>query len=367
MNISVDQVAQPELANHDSSVLDLAFAMDCTGSMGSYIATAQQSIRKIVEEIVSKEKSDIHLALVEYRDHPPQDSTFVTRVHDFTGSVSSMKSWLDAANATGGGDAPEAVADALHQVLKLSWRDEATKICVFIADAPPHGLATSGDGFPKGCPDGIDPIHVTTQLAEKGVTMYMVGCEPSITPYKDFFMAIAHMTGGQYVPLRNAALLAKVIIGGAQEEISLQRLMEEVNQEVMEEYRVSGGVVDEDAMTKAVSEKLKKKGAKSHQLKMNSYALGGPTTSAVRLASKSSMAEVKEDYVTNIAPTAPSSLPMATCAMSAPMGMSYTRSASKKKKKAKSPGFFGRLMGSGSTASTDELFYPVRMKRMLHL
>jgi len=46
--------------------------MDCTGSMGSYIASATQNIRSIVEEIVTSEKSDIHLALVEYRDHPPQ-------------------------------------------------------------------------------------------------------------------------------------------------------------------------------------------------------------------------------------------------------------------------------------------------------
>ena len=48
--------------------------MDCTGSMGSYIDSARKNIRAIVEEIVVTEKSDIHLALVEYRDHPPQVS-----------------------------------------------------------------------------------------------------------------------------------------------------------------------------------------------------------------------------------------------------------------------------------------------------
>ena len=48
------------------------------------------------------------------------------------------------------GDIPEAVADGLHDALKLSWREEATKICVLIADAPPHGLILSGDSFPDG-------------------------------------------------------------------------------------------------------------------------------------------------------------------------------------------------------------------------
>lgn len=54
--------------------LDLAFIMDCTGSMGSYIASATSNIRAIVEEIVISEKSDVRLALIEYRDHPPQVS-----------------------------------------------------------------------------------------------------------------------------------------------------------------------------------------------------------------------------------------------------------------------------------------------------
>ena len=113
---------QPELAKHDASILDLAFVMDCTGSMGSYIQNATEviqnnfmnfdllfnihfiikSIRKIVEEIVSLEKSDIKLALVEYRDHPPQDTTFVVRVNDFTESVKEMKGWLEQCSAQGG-------------------------------------------------------------------------------------------------------------------------------------------------------------------------------------------------------------------------------------------------------------------------
>ena len=46
--------------------------MDCTGSMGPYISSATDNIHSIVEEIIASEKSDIRLAVVEYRDHPPQ-------------------------------------------------------------------------------------------------------------------------------------------------------------------------------------------------------------------------------------------------------------------------------------------------------
>jgi hypothetical protein len=49
-------------------------------------------------------------------------------------------------------------------------------------------------------------------LAEKGITLYSVGCEPAILPYRDFFMALAYKTGGQYTPLGGAKLLTKIII-----------------------------------------------------------------------------------------------------------------------------------------------------------
>jgi len=40
--INFEKQKQPELVKHDSSVLDLAFAMDATGSMGSYIENARK-------------------------------------------------------------------------------------------------------------------------------------------------------------------------------------------------------------------------------------------------------------------------------------------------------------------------------------
>jgi hypothetical protein len=54
--------------------LDLVFAMDCTGSMASYIKNATDNIRLVVDEIATKENVTVRLALIEYRDHPPQVS-----------------------------------------------------------------------------------------------------------------------------------------------------------------------------------------------------------------------------------------------------------------------------------------------------
>ena len=61
-----------------------------------------------------------------------------------------------------------------------------------------------------GCPSGLDPMEISNQMAEKGITIYMIGCEPAIQPYKTFFEGLAHVTGGQYVPLNHAHLLPPV-------------------------------------------------------------------------------------------------------------------------------------------------------------
>ncbi len=76
--------SEPEPPVLEIPQLDLCFIMDCTGSMGSYIRSAQDNIQSIIQQIIIGEKSDVRFGLVEYRDHPPQERSYVTRVHHFT-------------------------------------------------------------------------------------------------------------------------------------------------------------------------------------------------------------------------------------------------------------------------------------------
>ena len=46
-----------------------------------------------------------------------------------------------------------------------------------------------------GCPCNLDPIEVVRKFAAKGIKLYCVGCEPSVTRYRDFFMAVSEITG----------------------------------------------------------------------------------------------------------------------------------------------------------------------------
>lgn len=101
--------------------------------------------------------------------------TFVTRVHGFTDAALEMNQWLEEYIAQGGGDAAEAVADAVYDALNLPWRPEAAKICILLSDAPPHGYEPTGDAFPDGCPCGLDPLMIAQMMSRKKIILCTVG------------------------------------------------------------------------------------------------------------------------------------------------------------------------------------------------
>lgn len=253
--------------------LDLCFLCDSTGSMGQYIYAAQKNICSIVEKVAGSEQADVRFALVAYRDHPPQDSSFVTRVFPFTADVAVMKRNVDTMSASGGGDGPEAVTAALHDGMHLPWRPNAAKIAVLIADAPPHGLEPTGDGFPNGDPEGRDPLQIAREMAAHGITVYTVGVEPVLGSYRfarDFMCTLAEITGGQAVALSSAALLADVIINGSAEEISLTMLQREVDAEidrVQQEAAVRHEVLEEEEIVARASSALQARSVKTKQMR----------------------------------------------------------------------------------------------------
>jgi hypothetical protein len=129
---------------------DLVFIQDCTGSQGSYISAATKNIEIICDAIYESGKlqarEDLRVGLVAYRDHPPQDHTYVTKNFGFTSDITTVQNNLKTLYASGGGDGPEAVTAAMAEALHMDWRENASKMVVLIADAPSHGIGEFGDG-----------------------------------------------------------------------------------------------------------------------------------------------------------------------------------------------------------------------------
>lgn len=135
---------------HLTSSRDLVFVQDCTGSQGAYITSATKNIEQICAHIFESGKlqatEDLRVGLIAFRDHPPQDHTYITKNFGFSSDIGQVHRDLSSLYASGGGDGPEAVTAAMLEAINMDWRQHATKMVVLIADAPPHGIGEYGDG-----------------------------------------------------------------------------------------------------------------------------------------------------------------------------------------------------------------------------
>ncbi|WP_107037990.1 T9SS type A sorting domain-containing protein [Brumimicrobium mesophilum] len=121
-----------------SDVVDIAFVVDATGSMGDEI----NYLKDELNHVIFKSKNDhpeltFNFGNVFYRDHTDE---YVTRRHDFTDVLSSSIDFINQQSAAGGGDYEEAVELAMNEAIdSLKWSENArTRIMFLVLDAPPH-------------------------------------------------------------------------------------------------------------------------------------------------------------------------------------------------------------------------------------
>ncbi len=165
--------------------LDLAFVVDCTGSMTDELEYLKVEIRGIAEEISRRfPRVRQRYALVAYRD---EGDEYVTRLFDMD-SLDAFVRDLGRQSAGGGGDYPEAVHRALQSAGQLGWDDgHATRMVFHVADAPPHDNRAG------------EALEALTPLRERAVAVYPVAAS-GVGAAAEFVMRTeALLTGGQYL------------------------------------------------------------------------------------------------------------------------------------------------------------------------
>lgn len=116
--------------------LDLMLVIDTTGSMGDEISYLQAELRSIIGAIAAKHRDlDIRIGFVFYRDI---GDDYVTHTVAFDRDIGKVQGTLAQQYATGGGDYPEAMDQALIRAVGQEWRPDAVKSLLLVADAPPH-------------------------------------------------------------------------------------------------------------------------------------------------------------------------------------------------------------------------------------
>lgn len=249
--------------------LDLVFLVDETGSMGAYIDEVKRRLLEIVDTIRAAPLCrSLRMGLVSYRDHPPQDHTFASRVVPLTADIESIRTGVARMQASGGGDGPESVTDGLYDLVRLDWRPRAARVVVWVGDAPPHGVEPHNDGFPEGCPCGHHWYTQAESCREMGIVIHAVGCLPTLRSYvgaEGVFKTVAGTSRGLYLPLSEALMLIPLITGVAEVELDKQRIEEHIA-EVLAGHEDELQKADDQEKVRFVTDVLQQEGVRPRRL-----------------------------------------------------------------------------------------------------
>ncbi|CAF3280414.1 unnamed protein product [Rotaria socialis] len=101
------------------SAADVWFIMDCTESMGAYIAAAKNSINILTKTLTALFKIPPRLAFIGYRDVSDGANKLIRM--NFTTDVGTFQKVLGNIAAFGGGDECEDVFGGIQAVAALQW------------------------------------------------------------------------------------------------------------------------------------------------------------------------------------------------------------------------------------------------------
>lgn len=174
-------------------ILDIAFVVDATGSMGDEISYLQSELLDVLKKIEGQLKNTtVRYGSVFYRD---KGDEYVTRKFDFSDKAEDLVGFIKKQKAAGGGDTPEAVVEALNvSVDELKWSNEnSTKIMFLILDAPPHHSEQN-----------IKELYSKIKsAAKKGITIIPLAASDTDKQTEYLMRTFALLTNGTYTFLTN--------------------------------------------------------------------------------------------------------------------------------------------------------------------
>jgi hypothetical protein len=172
-------------------IVEVAFVLDTTGSMGPLIEGAKRKIWSIATSIIdANPNAEIRMGLVAYRDIGDE---YVTKSFPLTTDIQDLYGKLLQLRAQGGGDWPESVNEALFVgVSKLNWTQgsEICRILFLVGDAPPHMDYAQDTKYPE----------VMRMARERDILVNAVqagGARDTERVWRE----IAQMGRGRYIPI----------------------------------------------------------------------------------------------------------------------------------------------------------------------
>lgn len=176
---------------------NIAFVIDTTGSMNSYIKNVKTNLSDFVKGLKDK-GVEPSMSVIEYRDITTKDGAGTTKFHTIGGEkwssdVDAVVAEFDKLTVNGGGDTPETTLDAFDKLFEEDptwYKKEGSDFIFILTDAPTKEGA-------KASTNGRSMADWTDILAKDGIEVSIVGEKSDKESYKD----LVEKTGGKYLDI----------------------------------------------------------------------------------------------------------------------------------------------------------------------
>lgn len=217
----VNRIALDETLPSPTNLVQIAFMVDATGSMGDELEFLKMDLKKVINEVQkTNTQLKISTATVFYRD---EGDEYVVKHSPFTEDINQTIEFISQQRADGGGDFPEAVDKALVQLNQLQWQPEArTRIAFLVLDAPPHNkpavissiqysVKTAAASGIKLIPVVASGIDKTTEFLMRFIAMYTNGTYVFITDHSGIGNKHLEPSVGEYQVEKLSDLMIRLI------------------------------------------------------------------------------------------------------------------------------------------------------------
>ena len=217
----VNRIALDETLPSPTNLVQIAFMVDATGSMGDELEFLKMDLKKVITEVQkTNNQLKISTATVFYRD---EGDEYVVKHSPFTEDINQTTEFISQQRADGGGDFPEAVDKALVQLNQLQWQPEArTRIAFLVLDAPPHNkpavinsiqysVKTAAASGIKLIPVVASGIDKTTEFLMRFIAMYTNGTYVFITDHSGIGNKHLEPSVGEYQVEKLSDLMVRLI------------------------------------------------------------------------------------------------------------------------------------------------------------
>ncbi len=182
-------IAPPPVLASSAPEIDVVFVIDTTGSMGDEIQSVKKQVVAMMEKVQQgTPRPYVRFGIVAFRD---QRDEYVTKGFPLTADVQTIQGNVMSLEANGGGDTPEAVAQAVHTaVYDMNWTSNpnAKKLMFLIGDAGPH----------RDQPNDPDLKSEVAYAKSKGIKLHTWGCSGIVDCGEGDFKELAAIGGGDF-------------------------------------------------------------------------------------------------------------------------------------------------------------------------